>query len=99
MGTQKDNIIRVFEKKKRPLKATEIKDTLENLLDEWVNLSSLRVILVQAEAEGMLTSIKFKGVAKFYCKPEWVEEGKLKEGIEFDPHWNNKIKIPDGNAN
>jgi hypothetical protein len=85
----KDGIIKVFKKLKRPLQARTIYDHIE------VDLSfdSLKVVLHICEKEGILASIKYPGTPMFYCKPEWVEDGKLREDIEFNPHWHNHVKI------
>lgn len=91
----KDDIIRVFEQKKKPMQATIIFEAMQELGSD-ISIEALRVVLTICEKEGILSSVKYTGTPKFYCQPDWVSNGKLRKDIKFNPHWNKKIKI---NAN
>lgn len=94
MAKHKDNIIRVFEKFNRPMQAKEIWTALTKFEDEDVpDYMVIAVTLVRCVDHGMLVKVKYPKIATFYCKPEWVKDGKIKEELNFDPYWHKRIKI------
>lgn len=74
-------------KTNRPLKAKEIiSRTL--ILKMGSKDGTIRTVLNQMVENGALVMVKFPGTRNFYCKPEWVRDGKLL--INFDPYFGKK---------
>lgn len=91
MATHKENIIRVFNKYQRPMQLKEVTSALRMYMAEKPDPLVIAVVLTRCIKEGMLARAKYKRIATFYCKPEWVKDGKVKEELNFDPYWNKQI--------
>lgn len=91
MATHKENIIRIFEKFQMPMTAKEICHKLHRYMDDKPDIKTIRVVLVGCEQDGMLVKVKYPTVPTFYCKPEWVKDGKIKKELNFDPYWSKHI--------
>jgi hypothetical protein len=57
-----------------------------------VTAGSVRSILHELVKRGIIIRLKFPKRYSFYCRPDWVEDGKVKQELNFDPYYNKQIK-------
>lgn len=85
-STYKERILALLTKEDKPLKAKEICLLLqENNGYCWP--PTLRVVLSLLVTQKILGTAKYKFTPSVYGKPEWFKNGKVKEELNFNPHW------------
>lgn len=91
MDTKKtaiEQIVGVIQNANRPMKRKEIEKALkENKV--YMAYNSVGVYLFNATMKKILIRIEIPpAMVGYYCNPDWVENGKLKEEYNFNPYWN-----------
>lgn len=85
----------VLRKERKPLTRRKFKLALRKYKIK-VNDNNLGVILHYLTDKGVLIQVKYPKFHSFYSLPEWVEDGKFKDKLQFDiiyGRFNKKPKI------
>lgn len=90
-ATYRERVIELITKENRPMQAKEICSKLQ-ANGSYTYYPTLRVILSMLVTQKILCMAKYKFTPAFYCKPEWLERGKVRKEFNFNPYWNKKEK-------
>lgn len=86
--TWREFLIEVLKEENKPLQRKDIEALMKGTGYKF-SKGLVGVIISTAVKDNLVAMLKYDGIPAYYCSPDWVEDGKLKEGFEFTPKWDN----------